>query len=133
MFNTITKENIKNFQYDDFLNFKEVENNLNNNPFGKYLIYKEKEIMGYIYYSDIYERIEINNFLVKDIYRNNKVGNKLLKFLTDNVDKSISLEVRKDNYIAIGLYEKYGFIKKAIRKDYYNKIDGILMVREANN
>ena len=51
-------------------------------------------------------------------------------FFTDSVDKSITLEVREDNLYAIKLYEKFGFIKKAIRKGYYQGIDGILMERE---
>ena len=133
MFKTITKDNINDLEYDNFLEEKEVKESLNNNPFGKYLIYQDKEILGYIYYSDIYERVEINNFLVKEIHRNCGIGNILLKFLTETVDKTISLEVRLDNYNAIHLYEKYGFKKQAIRKNYYNGIDGILMVKEATN
>lgn len=133
MLKTITKDNINDLEYDNFLEEQEVKESLNNNPFGKYLIYKDKEILGYIYYSDIYERIEINNFLVKEIHRNCGIGNILLKFLTETVDKTISLEVRIDNYNAIHLYEKYGFKKQAIRKNYYNGIDGILMVKEATN
>ena len=118
MLKIITKDNINDLEYDNFLKIEEVKNNLNNNPFGKYLIY---------------ERVEINNFLVKEIHRNCGIGNILLKFLTETVDKPISLEVRIDNYNAIHLYEKYGFVKQAIRKDYYNGIDGILMVKEATN
>ena len=133
MLKTITKDNINDLEYDNFLEEQEVKESLNNNPFGKYLIYKDKEILGYIYYSDIYERVEINNFLVKKIHRNCGIGNTLLKFLTETVDKTISLEVRIDNYNAIHLYEKYGFKKQAIRKNYYNGIDGILMVKEATN
>ena len=133
MFKTITKDNITDLEYDDFLEEQGVKERLNKNPFGKYLVYIDKEILGYIYYSDIYERVEINNFIVKEIHRNCGIGNKLLKFLTDTVDKTISLEVKIDNYNAIHLYEKYGFKKQAIRKNYYDGIDGILMVKEANN
>ena len=39
------------------------------------------------------------------------------------------LSCKKSNDSAIHLYEKYGFEKKAIRKGYYNGIDGILMER----
>ena len=134
MLKIVTKDNISNLEYDNFLKLEEIKTNLDNNPFGKYLVYKDKEeILGYIYYSDIYERVEINNFLVKKIHRNCGIGNILLKFLTETVDKTISLEVRIDNYNAIHLYEKYGFKKQAIRKNYYNGIDGILMVKEATN
>ena len=45
------------------------------------------------------------------------------------VDKNITLEVKIDNNAAINLYKKYNFVEKAIRKGYYNGIDGILMER----
>ena len=41
----------------------------------------------------------------------------------------ISLEVNEENESAIKLYEKYGFKKEAIRKNYYGKNNGILMIR----
>ena len=46
------------------------------------------------------------------------------------MEKSISLEVRENNYPAIRLYKKFNFSERAIRKGYYQGIDGILMVRE---
>lgn len=133
MFEWITKENINKIKFDDFLTLEEVKHNLENNPFGKYLILKEDTILGYIYYSDIYDRVEINNFLVKDIHRNCGLGNKILKLFTENVEKSITLEVRVDNDNAIHLYKKYGFKEVSIRKNYYKGIDGILMEKEAKN
>ena len=48
MFKTITKDNIADLEYDTFLEEQEVKTNLNNNPFGKYLIYKEKEIQRFL-------------------------------------------------------------------------------------
>ena len=52
-----------------------------------------------------------------------------MKFFTETVDKSISLEVNVNNLYAIKLYENFGFKKVAIRKGYYNGIDGFLMER----
>ena len=46
------------------------------------------------------------------------------------VEKSITLEVKKDNIPAINLYKKFGFQEKAIRQGYYQGVDGILMERE---
>lgn len=116
---------------NSFINTKEVEEELKNNPFGKYLILKENnEIIGYIYYSDIYERAEINQFEIKDIKRNQGKGDILLKELINKLQKDITLEVREDNIPAIKVYEKNGFERKAIRKGYYNGIDGILMERK---
>lgn len=133
MFIIITKENISSLP-TGFLKRKEIEKELDNNPFGKYMIYLEKNqsilLLGYIYYSEIYDRVEINQFEVEKMHRNCGIGNKLLKNFTKTVEKSITLEVRENNKNAIHLYEKYGFQKVAIRKKYYQGIDGILMERK---
>ena len=130
MFIEITKNNINELN-NSFINKEEVLNDLANNPFGKYLIYKEKdEVIAYIYYSDIYERAEINQIEVNFIHRNCGKGSKILEEFIKTVDKDITLEVNKENIPAIKLYKKYGFIEKAIRKGYYNGTDGILMERK---
>ena len=129
----IKKEELKNIN-NSFLDIDKLYNELTTNPFGKILIYEENnEIIGYLYYSDIYERAEINQIEIKNIHRNCGKGNNLLKELTKIVDKSITLEVRVDNIPAIKLYEKNGFIKKAIRKGYYQGIDGYLMERKKDS
>lgn len=116
---------------NSFVDLKELEKELSQNPFGKILVYKKNNrIIAYLYYSEIYERVEINNIEVEEQYRNMGIGTELLNKLTEIVQKSISLEVRINNYNAIKLYKKFGFQEKAIRKGYYQGIDGILMVRE---
>lgn len=122
-----------NFTQDSksFINLKDLETELKNNPFGKILVYKKNnEIIAYLYYSEIYERVEINNIEVQEKYRNMGIGTELLKRLIEMTSKSISLEVRINNYSAIKLYKKFNFQEKALRKGYYQGIDGILMVRE---
>ena len=115
---------------NDLLNIQEAKEDLNTNPFGKYLVYIEnKEIIGFIYYSDIYERAEINQIEVKISHRSCGKASKLLKKMIELVDKNITLEVKKDNIAAINLYKKFNFEEKAIRQNYYNGIDGILMER----
>ncbi len=127
---TIINKNNMNFPNDDFLTKEELSTELENNPYGNYLLLiEEDKIIGYIYYSDIYERAEINQFEVKITHRNCGKGNELLKYLIEKLQKSITLEVKQTNASAIHLYEKNGFKKVAIRKGYYNGIDGILMER----
>lgn len=126
----IINKNNMNFPNDNFLTKEEVLTELENNPYGNYLILiEEDKITGYIYYSDIYERAEINQFEVKKTHRNCGKGNELLKHLIEKLQKNITLEVKQTNASAIHLYEKNGFKKVAIRKGYYNGIDGILMER----
>ncbi|MCI8568061.1 MAG: GNAT family N-acetyltransferase [Bacilli bacterium] len=109
-----------------------VENDLANNPFSNYYIYKDcNKIIAFINFDIMYERMELIDIYVIDNYRNKKVATKLMnQMLIDaqiNDVKSISLEVRKDNNKAIKMYEKYGFKQVAIRKGYYQGIDGLLM------
>jgi len=116
---------------NSFISKEYIKEELSNNPFGKVLLLKENnEIIGYIYYSDIYERCEINQFEITLSKRNSGKGDILLKYLIDNIKKDITLEVKEDNLSAIHVYEKNGFIKKAKRIGYYNGIDGILMERK---
>ena len=115
----------------DIIFIEELYKDLNNNPFGKYLLFVENdEIIGYLYYSDIYDRIEINQIEVKNIHRKSGKGTELMHKLIDNTNKSITLEVNKNNIQAINLYKKFEFKEVAIRRGYYNGIDGILMERK---
>ena len=126
----VTKDNLKELN-DSFFSIKWIEEEISNNPYDKFLLLKEhEEIIGYLYYSDIYERAEINQFEINNIHRNCGKGNLLLKEFLKRVQKDVTLEVKEDNLVAIRLYEKNGFIKKAIRKNYYKDKDGILMERK---
>lgn len=112
---------------NSFLSKETIKKELENNPFAKVLVYiKEDNIIGYLYYSNIYDRIEINQIEVLPEYRRNSVASTLLKQII-NDNKKITLEVREDNIGAIKLYEKFSFQKVAIRKNYYGSTDGILM------
>lgn len=126
----INDKNIDEFELS-IINKIEVLNDLKSNPFGHYLCYVEKnKVIGYLYYSDIYERAEINQIEVEIIHRNCGIASKLMKKLTDSVEKSITLEVNVDNLSAIHLYEKFSFINIGIRKGYYDGVDAILMERK---
>ena len=126
----ITKENI-NLYDDNFIPKDYLINELKNNPYSKILfLIKNNEIIGYIYYSVIYERVEINQIEIKLEKRNHGYGNLLIKELLKREKKDITLEVNENNYPAIKLYEKNNFIKKAVRKNYYNDEDGLLYERK---
>ena len=97
------------------------------NNYSKIIAYKEEKIVGFLIYDDIYDRYEIEYIGVIEEYRNKGIGSKLMEYLKD---KSISLEVDTNNIYAIRLYEKYGFKKVSVRKNYYNGNDAYLMVKE---
>ena len=113
-----------------FVDKSYFEKEFKNNPYAKVLLLKEEDIIGYIYYSDIYERAEINQIEINSIHRNCGNGKKLMDYFIKLVDKDITLEVKEDNLPAIKLYERFHFEKKAIRKGYYQGVDGILMERK---
>ena len=105
---------------------------INNNPFSKRIEYViDDNVLGYLDYSLIYDRMEIDNFLVNPLHRNKGIGSILMSYLMDLARKNnvinVTLEVRVSNVIAINLYKKYGFCEVAIRKYYYGDEDGILM------
>ena len=124
-------------QLDSLVKFSfsyNLEEDLKNNIFSKYFIYEEKNnIIGFINYSDLYDRFELNYIYVKEEFRNNGIASKLMDKMIEignnkNID-NITLEVNVNNEGAIGLYKKYNFLERTIRKGYYNGIDGILMER----
>lgn len=104
-----------------------------NDPFEKIAIYKNIEIEGIISYSIIYERAEINYIVVNEEKRKRGIGTKLLDYALNDIKKNncqtVSLEVSTNNIPAINLYIKKGFTKKAIRKNYYDNENAILMVK----
>ncbi len=116
---------------NSFINKEYIENEIKNNPYFKCLLVEENNIIiGYLYYSDIYERIEINQIEVDSNYRNKGYGTLLLSYLINNNKKDITLEVKETNEYAIKLYKKFNFKEVAIRNNYYNGVDGILMERK---
>ena len=91
----------------------------------------DDELVGYLIYDLIYDRIEIVDVFVVNDYRCRKIATYMLNYLIDfaicNFCVNITLEVRKDNVFAIKLYEKCGFKIRAIREGYYGGVDGLLM------
>lgn len=128
---------IKEVEKDDarlnqFLLDNDIEKPINS-PFSINVIYIENRlIIGYLNYSIMYEKAEINNIFVLREYRSQGIGSKFLEYLLKKckICENITLEVRKDNISALQLYKKFGFKEVALRENYYNGVDGILMMRE---
>lgn len=121
--------------FPKILTSKSVKEDIKNNQFTNYLTYLTNgEPVAFINYYIMYERAEIININVLEEYQNQKIASKLLEYMVNecishNV-KSITLEVKETNIKAIHLYEKFGFSKVAVRRKYYQGIDGILMEKE---
>lgn len=129
----LTESDLNNFNGFQ-ISKDEILKELSTNPFAKLLGYiKENKIVGYLYYSEIYERVEINQLEVQSANRNCGIASKLMDYLIKIVNKNITLEVREDNFEAVNLYEKFQFQKKSVRKGYYQGTDGILMERRVDS
>ena len=105
---------------------------ISTNPFGRRIEYFVDDVsVGYLEYSLIYDRMEIDNIMVNEEYRKQGIGTELMTYLITLAEnyqvKNITLEVRVSNEIAKNLYKKFGFREVAIRKYYYGDEDGILM------
>ncbi len=105
------------------------------NPFGRRIEYFEDgKSCGYLEYSLIYDRMEIDNILVYEEYRGKNIGTKLMSYLVGLAIEyrvvNITLEVRLSNEVARNLYKKFGFREVALRKYYYGDEDGILMEKQ---
>ena len=130
MVKELTKENIDIID-DSFIDKDYLLNEFNNNPFIKVLLLiEDNNVIGYLYYSDIYDRAEINQIEVDSFHRNCGNGKKLMEYMIKHVDKDITLEVKNDNDPAIKLYKEFGFNPVATRSRYYQGTDGILMERK---
>ena len=91
------------------------------------------EIIGFIIFSPINPEAHILSISVIKKIQSKGVGTLLLRSMLDQCKamnyKKIFLEVRTSNLQAINFYQKFGFIKDAIRDNYYtdNSEDALLM------
>ena len=114
------------WKYETFLSSFEVGH--------KGLICKHNsEIIGFIIFSPINPEAHILSISVIKKIQSKGVGTLLLRSMLDQCRamnyKKIFLEVRTSNLQAINFYQKFGFIKDAIRDNYYtdNSEDALLM------
>lgn len=94
---------------------------------------EDGEILGYAGAWCVFGEADITNVCVRKVSRKQGIGTKMLQFLIEegvNVKiKTFFLEVRESNSAAISLYEKFGFQKIGVRKNFYEKPveNGIVM------
>ncbi len=98
----------------------------------KYLVAEENgKIIGYIGTEEISGETHIINMAVAPGERGKGYGKRLIEAVLDD-ENVFFLEVRASNNAARKLYEKYGFEKVGVRKNYYedNGEDACIMRRE---
>ena len=132
---------LKNTDIEDLtvllLNYdKNIENHFNfkdylkNDIYSQYVYVIDDKIAGYILITIIDDLVEIHLLYVDNLFRNQKIGTKLMDYIINKYPSHrFLLEVAINNYIAIKLYENMNFKKINIRKKYYNDIDAYVMER----
>ncbi len=132
---------LRNADIDDLtellLNYdKKIENHFNfkdyleNDIYSQYVYVIDDKIVGYILITIIDYLVEIHLLYVDNLFRNQKIGTKLIDYIINKYSSHrFLLEVAINNYIAIKLYENMNFKIINIRKKYYNDIDAYVMER----
>ena len=135
--NKYFSEMILNGQYEIYLkkesdvdNEKVINLRKNNNT--------EKKILGYVVFYGTIENTDIFEIAIKKEYQGQSFGEKLLKeSMEDIVKKNINgnfsknkfmLEVNEKNVKALKLYEKIGFERISVRKNYYGKNENAMIM-----
>ena len=108
---------------------------LTNNPFSRYFVkIQGRELVGYIGCRITDDTAEMMNFAVDPDYQTQGYGREILTYLLDFLKqvsvKTLVLEVRRTNRIAIRLYESMGFKRSHVRKFYYDNEDAIVYIKE---
>lgn len=115
---------------------KSIENHFNfssylsNDLYSQYVYIINDKIVGYVLITVIDDLVEIHLLYVDNLFRNQKIGTKLMDYIINKYSNyRFLLEVSINNYIAIKLYENKNFKIINIRKKYYGDIDAYVMER----
>ncbi len=112
---------------------RSVEGELNNKLAIYVVALENNKVIGYGGMWHVVTEGHITNVAVHRDYRQQGVGNaiinKLIEIAQEKEMIGLTLEVRKSNAAALGLYKKHGFRLQGIRKEYYedNKEDAYIM------
>jgi ribosomal-protein-alanine N-acetyltransferase len=113
-------------------------NELKLNPLAHYFVLEiidTKVLIGHIGLWVDEKNAQILNFYVKPEYQGEGFGSLIiehtLEYLLQIECENVTLEVRPSNKKALSLYDKFGFMKVAIRANYYeNGEDAYLMLKK---
>lgn len=112
-----------------------LKEDLENKNRHQFFAYFKNELVGYVSFEQIFDEINLFKICVLPEFREYKIATKLMQklinYFNDNKNlKKIFLEVNEKNIKAINLYEKFGFQKISVRKNYYqNSFDAIIYER----
>jgi ribosomal-protein-alanine N-acetyltransferase len=110
------------YQHENY-SFNMIKNTLKDKNCINIITYQNNVAIGYISYNCVLDEAELLKIVVLKNFRSRGFGKKIMlksiEILKNKNIKTIILEVRKNNDIALKLYEKVGFIKIHERQKYY--------------
>ncbi len=125
---------IERLCFPDPWSLESVEFELEQNPRAFYVVAERQgTVVGYAGLWWIEDEGHITNVAVMPGFRNRKIALGIIKALLEHTAEAgirhYTLEVRRSNEAAIGLYEKFGFRVEGVRKNYYKfeKEDALIM------
>lgn len=99
-----------------------------------FLIEEEGKLLAYACLRVLFETADVDNIAVDEAHRGKGYGDILLSLMETRAAgmgaTELLLEVRVSNAPAIGLYQKHGFAKIAVRKKYYENGEDALVMRK---
>ncbi len=117
-----------------------IEFELERNPRAFYVVAeREGMVVGYAGLWWIEDEGHITNVAVMPGFRNRKIALAIIEALLEHTAEAgirhYTLEVRRSNEAAIGLYEKFGFRVEGVRNNYYKfeKEDALIMWMHIEN
>lgn len=118
-------------------NKKAFEDEIIKNKMAIYVVATfEDKVVGHGGMWHVINEGHITNIAVKKDFRTIGVGKLIVKNLIQIAEEKemigLTLEVRKSNQVAMGLYKNYNFFIQGIRPEYYsdNREDAILMYKD---
>lgn len=115
---------------------KMLQAEIGDNPFARFVLARRKrdrEILGYMCYWIVFDELRIMNVAVAPPMRRRGIARQLVDHALGEGRaqgvRRMLLEVRASNEPAVSLYERFGFTRTGVRKDYYSdpQEDAILM------
>ena len=90
------------------------------------------EIIGYAVAWDIFNEFHIATIGIRKMHQGKGWGKHLFRYLMSMTDGAefAMLEVRKDNHVAIKMYESFGFYPIYVRPRYYRDGQDAIVMRK---
>ena len=122
----------KNFK--DAWSYKSLASSFLSDRFKGFLFEKDGEIIGTVSFDYGIDQADVLNLVIKEEERRKGLATRLMQRLFEETAKielkTLFLEVRESNLPAIKTYEKLGFTKVSVRKNYYQDNENAIVMKK---